>query len=54
MVTTGQAVFCIDMLFNLASVVYWRVVTPAKQSQVDIDNVSKNVRRVMHDYAIED
>ena len=54
MVTPIQAVFGIDMLFNLASVVYCRVVTDAKLSHVDIDNVSKTFRRVMHDYAIDD
>ena len=34
-----QAVFGRDMLFNLASVVDWLVVTATKQLQVDIDNV---------------
>ena len=52
MVTPGQAVFDRDMLFNLASVVDWRVVTAAKQRQVDIDNVRENPRRVTHDYEI--
>ena len=41
MATTGQDVFGRDMLFNLASVVDWRVVTAAKKRQVDIDNVRK-------------
>ena len=40
------------MVFNLASVVYWRVVTAAKQQQVDIDNFQENARWVTHDYAI--
>ena len=40
------------MLFNLTSVVNWRVVTAAKQQQVDIDNAQENARQVMHDYAI--
>ena len=35
--TPGQAVFCRYILFNLASVIYWQVVTFEKQSQVDID-----------------
>ena len=39
MATLGQAVFGKDVIFNFASVVYWRVVTPEKQRQVDIDNV---------------
>ena len=38
MSTSGQYVFGRYMLFNLASVVDWRVVTSAKQIQVDIDN----------------
>ena len=37
--TSVQAVFGRDMLFNLASVIDWRVTTSAKQRQVDIDNV---------------
>ena len=53
MVTPIQAVFGKDMLFNLVLVVYCRVVNTAKQRQVDIDNVSKTFRRVMHDYAID-
>ena len=37
--TPVHAVFIRNMLFNLASVVDWRVVTTVKQRQVDIDNV---------------
>ena len=37
--TPGQAVFLRDMIFNLVSVVYWRVITSGKQLQVYIDNV---------------
>ena len=51
MATLGRAVFGIDMQFNLAPVVEWRVLTAAKQQQVDIDNVQGNARPVMHDYA---
>ena len=43
-----------DILFNLMSVVDWRVVTAAKQSQVNIDNFRDNNRPVTHDYAIGD
>ena len=50
--TPGQAVFGRDMIFNLASVVDWRVVTAAKQQQEDIDIVQENARQVMHDCAI--
>ena len=42
------------MLFNLASVIYWRVVTSVKQHQVDIDNFIENYRQVTHDYAVGD
>ena len=52
--TPGQALFGWDMLFNLASVIAWQVITAAKQRQVDIDNVRENNKRVTHDYAIGD
>ena len=48
----GQDVFGSYMLFNLASVVDWQVVTAVKQRQVDIDNVRENAKRVTHEYAI--
>ena len=54
MFTPGQAIFGRYMLFNLASVVDWRVVTAAKQRQVDIDNFRENSKRFTHDYAIGD
>ena len=54
MVTSGQAFFGRDMLFNIASVIYWKVETTAKQCQVDIYNVRENSKRVTHDYAIGD
>ena len=40
----GQDVFGKDMIFNLASVVDWRVVTVAKQRQIDIDNFRENAK----------
>ena len=49
-----QDVFGKDMIFNLASVVDWRVVTVAKQRQIDIDNFRENAKWVSHDYAIGD
>ena len=52
MYTPGQAVFGRDMLFNLVSVVDWRVATAGKQRQLDTDNVRGNAKRVIHDYAI--
>ena len=54
MATPGQAVFGIYTLFKLTSVVDWRVVTAAKQSQVHIDNTRENARQVTHDYATGD
>ena len=47
-----QVVFGRDMLFNLTSLIDWRVVTAKKQRKVDIDNVCKNSRRVRHAYKI--
>ena len=52
--TSGQAVFGKDVVFTLASVVYWKVVTAANQRQVDIDNFRENARKVTHDYKIGD
>ena len=52
--TPGQVVFDIAIIFNLASVVYWRVIISNKQHQVDIDNVRENVRRVTHYYTVGD
>ena len=42
------------MLFNLASVVDWKVATSTKQIQVDTDNVRENAKRVTYNYAIAD
>ena len=38
MAIPGQSIFGKDVLFNLASVVDWRVVTAEKQCQVDSNN----------------
>ena len=54
MSTPFQAVYGIFMLFYLALVIDWRVVTAAKQRQVDIDNVRENTKRVTRDYEIGD
>ena len=54
MATPGKSEFFRYILFNLASVVDWSVENPAKQCQIDIDNVRENSRRVTHDYAIGD
>ena len=52
MAMSGQSVFGRDMLFNLTSVVDWRVSTAANKLQVDINNFRENTKRVTHDYAI--
>ena len=51
-VTLGQDVFGRDMIFNLASVVDWQLITTGKQQQVDIDNIQEKYRQVTHDYVI--
>ena len=50
-VTSGQASFVRDRIFNLASGLYWQVTTAEKQRHVDMDNIQENARRVKHDYA---
>ena len=50
--TPVQSVFIRDMIFNLASVVYWQVVTAANKRQVDKYNVRENAKRVTYDYEI--
>ena len=40
------------MIFNLALVIYWRVITASKHCQLDIDNAQENARQVMHNYSI--
>ena len=52
MSTPGQAVFSRYMLFNITSLVDWRVETAAKQHQVYIDNGRENAKRITHDYSI--
>ena len=54
MATPDQDFFGREMLFNLASFVYWRVVTAANQRQMHIDNFQENARWVTHDYEIGD
>ena len=54
MATPVQSVFSRDILFNLVSVVDWRVITSVKQWQVEIYNVRENAKQVTHDYAIGD
>ena len=54
MATPVQAVFGIEILFNLVSVVDWKILTAVKQKQLDIDNAKENSRQITHDYAIVD
>ena len=53
MVTPVQAVFGRDMIFNLVSVLDWKVVIAEKQRRVEIDNVQGNTRQFTHDYVID-
>ena len=50
--TPGQVVFGRYMVFNLASVIYWWVITAGKHQQVEIENVQENARWVTHDYKV--
>ena len=50
--TLGQAVFFIEMVFNLTSIIYRQVITSRKQQQVDIDIVWVNARQFTHDYTV--
>ena len=52
--TPAQLVFGRDMIFNLATVVDWRVVSARKQTQVDRDNLRENAKRISYDYAVGD
>ena len=54
MVTPSQAFFVRDMIFNLAPVAYWQVVTTVKMRHMDIDNIQENARQVTHEYEIGD
>ena len=51
--TPGWYVFIRDMILNLASVIYRKVITVNKQRQVNIDKFWKNSSQVSHDYAVE-
>ena len=39
----GKYIFDRDVIFYLASVVYWQVTNYVNQQQVDIDNVRENI-----------
>ena len=54
MATPGQSVFRRYILFRLASLIDWRVVSTKNLRQEEIDNLRGNARRVTHDYAIGD
>ena len=52
--TPVQVIFGRDMIFNLASVIDWRVITNGKQQQLETDNMRENARQVTNEYAIGD
>ena len=52
--TPGKDVFGRYMLFNLTSIIHWRVITARKQGKVDIYNVHKRSKWVKNDQSIGD
>ena len=52
MTTSSQDVFGRYMIFNLASVIKWKVITAQKQHQVDIDYARKNSKQVRFEYTV--
>ena len=46
--------FVRDIIFNVTSVVDWRVITAKKKRQYDIDNVRESSKHVIFDYAVGD
>ena len=51
--TPGKAVYDIDILFNITSVIKWQVILERKKQQVNIDHIHKNSNEVIFDYAID-
>ena len=47
-------VFGTDMLFNLSQIIYWIVLSKAKQQQVYNDILHENTKKLSHDYMLED
>ena len=41
------------MIFNLASVFDWQVITTRKHQKFDIDNVRKIAKQVRHNYKVD-
>ena len=52
--TLVQAIYDREMILNLASVVYWQVITAVKKQKGGIDNIQENARRLTNDYIISD
>ena len=54
--TPCQAVFIRVIIFNLASVVDWKIITAKEQLQFNIDHVHENAKtkQVIHDYTVGD
>ena len=52
--TPGQSVYGKYIKFNCTSVVDWRVITSRNQIQVNIDNLCKHGKQLIHDWDIGD
>ena len=50
--TPAQMVFGRDMIFNLKSLINWKVVSARKQQTVDRSNLRENSKRVDFDYEV--
>ena len=51
--TPDQSIFVRDMIFNLASVFDWQVITTRKHQKFDIDNVRKIAKQFRHNYKVD-
>jgi len=50
--TPSQLVFGRDMLFNLNTIIDWKLISAKKQKQVDYDNLRENRKRIDYDYSV--
>ena len=49
-----QELFGRYVIYNLALIIGWHVITAKKQQQINIDNYHKNARQVSYDFAVRD
>ena len=50
--TPGQLVFGRDMMFNIKSLINWKLLASRKQHLVDKANLRENTKRIDYDYQI--